>query len=118
MADVENVQMEEIQLDFKTSKTEAPKTDYEEIKEVVKEVSREDIKENEIIKKEEFYAVGIALGTYIIAQNEKGMYLIDQHAAQERINYEKVLNALKNQNIYTTPLLLPIPIELTTSAFL
>ena len=118
MADVENVQMEEIQLDFKTSKTEAPKTDYEEIKEVVKEVSREDIKENEIIKKEEFYAVGIALGTYIIAQNEKGMYLIDQHAAQERINYEKVLNALRNQNIYTTPLLLPIPIELTTSEFL
>ena len=120
MADVENVQMEEIQLDFKTSipKSEVPKTDYEEIKEVVKEVSREDIKENEIIKKEELYAVGIALGTYIIAQNEKGMYLIDQHAAQERINYEKVLNALKNQNIYTTPLLLPIPIELTTSEFL
>ena len=32
------------------------------------------------------HPVGIAFGTYIIAENEDGMYLIDQHAAQERIN--------------------------------
>ena len=60
----------------------------------------------------------MALGTYIIAHNDKGMYLIDQHAAQERINYERVLRGLESATIYTTPLLLPIPIELTTSEFL
>lgn len=37
------------------------------------------------------YPVGLALGTYIIAQNEEGIYLIDQHAAQERVNYERYL---------------------------
>nr|WP_143060129.1 DNA mismatch repair endonuclease MutL [Salinibacillus kushneri] len=34
------------------------------------------------------YPVGQAHGTYIIAQNDQGLYLIDQHAAQERIKYE------------------------------
>ena len=38
--------------------------------------------------------VGQVHGTYIIAQNETGMYMIDQHAAQERINYEKFRDAL------------------------
>lgn len=32
--------------------------------------------------------VGQVHGTYIIAQNENGMFMIDQHAAQERIKYE------------------------------
>lgn len=45
----------------------------------------------EKIKKElpDLYPVGVVHGTYIICQNETGMYMIDQHAAKERINYEK-----------------------------
>ena len=60
---------------------------------------------------------GIVYSTYIIAENEDGMYIIDQHAAAERINYEKVLKALKQE---TTPidLLIPIKIELTKNEFL
>ncbi len=34
------------------------------------------------------YPIGQMHGTYILAQNEKGLYIIDQHAAQERIKYE------------------------------
>ncbi len=72
---------------------------------------------NEKIKNLVLYPVGLALGTYIIAENEDGIYLIDQHAAQERINYEKYLNALKNEKVSTTKLLIPITIELSSSEF-
>ena len=46
------------------------------------------------------------------------MYLIDQHAAHERINYEKVLKALEEKNIHTMAMLFPISIELSPSEYL
>lgn len=60
---------------------------------------------------------GIVYSTYIIAENEDGMYIIDQHAAAERINYEKVLKALK-EKVVTVDLLVPIKIELSANEFL
>ena len=73
---------------------------------------------NPELKKLVLYPVGLALGTYIIAQNEEGVYLIDQHAAQERINYDKYLKALKEQVTTTVAPLFPINIELNSSDFL
>ncbi|QVK19465.1 DNA mismatch repair endonuclease MutL [Mycoplasmatota bacterium] len=37
------------------------------------------------------YYIGQLAGTYLLAQNEIGLYMIDQHAAQERVNYEMYL---------------------------
>ena len=54
---------------------------------------------------------GVVLLTYIVAENEDGMYLIDQHAAAERINYEKVLKEMKEKKP-PVDLLIPIKIEL------
>ena len=62
--------------------------------------------------------VGLALGTYLIAQDEDIMYILDIHAANERINYERYLDALKNNNRYSTSMLFPIEIELTTNEYL
>ncbi|MDD4795529.1 MAG: DNA mismatch repair endonuclease MutL [Bacilli bacterium] len=73
---------------------------------------------NEEIKKLELYPVGLVFGTYIVAQDSDNMYLIDQHAAEERINYEKILRALKEKEITTTDLLFPINIEFTASDYL
>ncbi len=73
---------------------------------------------NAEFKKLKLYPVGLALGTYIIAQNEEGIFLIDQHAAQERINYERNMKALANKEVTTTDLLIPITIELSQSEFL
>ena len=85
------------------------------------EQTNEDIKEtiiNPELKKLVLYPVGLALGTYIIAQNEEGVYMIDQHAAQERINYDKYLKALKEKEITTITPLFPINIELNSSDFI
>ena len=60
---------------------------------------------------------GVVYLTYIIAENEDGMYIIDQHAAAERINYEKVLKSLKEKE-QPVDLLIPIKIELTSNEFL
>ena len=94
------------ELDFSVSEEETP---YNEPKELII---------NNEFKKLVLYPVGLALGTYIIAQNEEGIYLIDQHAAQERINYDKYLKALKEKEITTVAPLFPINIELSASDFL
>ncbi len=72
----------------------------------------------EEVKTKLIYPVALLLGTYIVCQNEEGIYLIDQHAAQERVNYEKYMNALENREIHTTSLLIPITIELPKSEYL
>lgn len=66
----------------------------------------------------ELYPVGLALGTYIVCENEKGVYLIDQHAAQERINYEKYSYLLANPSKSTIDTIVPIVIELPMNEFL
>ncbi len=105
-------QSEQVHLDFREIR------DYETAKKQVKEESNPEIEENEQIKKLELYPVGVVMGTYIIAQNEESMFMIDQHAAQERINYERVLHAFATDRICKTSLLLPITIELTSSEFM
>ena len=55
--------------------------------------------------------------TYILAENDKGLLIIDQHAMQERINFEKLLDQYKNKKIETQQLLQPIIIELPQKIF-
>ena len=85
----------------------------------LKEEPKEDIViENPEMKELVLYPVGLAHGTYIIAENESGIYIIDQHAAQERVNYERNMAALRAKEVHTTKLLFPITIELSGSEFL
>ncbi|ERI08264.1 DNA mismatch repair endonuclease MutL [Aneurinibacillus aneurinilyticus] len=63
----------------------------------------------------EMYALGQLHGTYILAQNQDGMFMIDQHAAQERIFYEYFLNKLHEEAIESQELLIPITLELTAA---
>ena len=101
----EDNKYEEIKLDFDVQEE---KVDYTE--EVVD--SKTDYNR---IKK--MYAKGTVLNTYIFAENEDGVYLIDQHAAAERINYEKILKAIKEDPIIVD-LLIPIKIELKPDEFI
>ena len=64
------------------------------------------------------YPVGLCLGTYIVAENDEGIYLIDQHAAQERVNYENYLANLKKEKTSVINMLVPVTIELSASDYL
>ncbi|WP_025688945.1 DNA mismatch repair endonuclease MutL [Paenibacillus zanthoxyli] len=57
--------------------------------------------------------IGQHHGTYIIAQNDEGLYLIDQHAAHERINYEFYYEKFGRPAEASQELLLPITLEFT-----
>lgn len=73
---------------------------------------------NEELKSLKLYPVGLCLGTYIIAENEEGIYLLDQHAVQERINYERYFKALKEHQNFKISSMFPITIELNKTEFL
>ena len=63
------------------------------------------------------YPVGLVRGTYIVCQNEDGMFLIDQHAANERINYEYYYESLTNKTEVVN-MLIPINLEFPSNEYL
>ncbi|WP_460325833.1 DNA mismatch repair endonuclease MutL [Paenibacillus sp. YSY-4.3] len=63
----------------------------------------------------ELALIGQHHGTYLIAQNEEGLYLIDQHAAHERVNYEYYYEKFGHPADASQDLLLPITLEFTSA---
>ena len=74
---------------------------------------------NDIIKRDnarkiDYKFIGISFKTYIMIEIGNEMYLIDQHAAHERIMYEQIKNNYKNKiNTNTQMMLIPELIELS-----
>ena len=64
------------------------------------------------------YPIGQLQGTYILAQNENGFYMIDQHAAQERIKYEFFKEKLGKPSTDIQQLLIPLTFDFTTNEIL
>lgn len=64
------------------------------------------------------YPIGLVHGTYIVCQNDTGMYLIDQHAAKERVNYEIFKEKLANPLKENIAMLLPMTIELSNKEYI
>ena len=77
-----------------------------------------DKEKNEDLKKLYLEPIGSIHGTFIVAQNDEGMYLIDQHAAHERVNYEYVKKVIENKEITRMSMLFPISIELSPSEYI
>ncbi len=58
------------------------------------------------------YAIGQLHDRYIVAQNAQGMILIDQHAAHERVLYEKLKSTCGLSQPPRQPLLIPVAVSL------
>lgn len=61
--------------------------------------------------------IGQLHGTYIVAQNEHGLYLIDQHAAHERIQYEYYYDKFGKPAEASQQLLLPVTLAFTPDEY-
>lgn len=59
--------------------------------------------------------IGQVHGTYLIAESHDGMYIVDQHAAQERINYEKFRKQVGEISTDEQNLLVPIVLDYPAS---
>ncbi len=113
---------DQIQLDFQISENVSTKEEKtavvgkKELKGNFKSIANRVL--NPEFKLLDLHVIGQVLGTYIVCQNDEGMYLIDQHAAKERVNYEIVEESFRNKKIDTIESLIPITIELSSSDFL
>ena len=99
--------------EVKPVQVELPSLDEEVITPIKQEVKVEEVK-SVSFKKPLLIPIGQIHNTYIICQGEDGMFLIDQHAANERINYEKFDKEL-NSSITVVEPLVPYMINLSAS---
>ncbi len=60
---------------------------------------------------EPFKIVGVAFTTYIIVESGEQLYFIDQHAAHERVLYDKFVAEVKSGDVHSQPLLIPFTLN-------
>ncbi|WP_146924295.1 DNA mismatch repair endonuclease MutL [Alkalibacterium kapii] len=78
---------------------------------ILKTVEKENEKTEQTKQFPDLDYIGQMHGTYLFAQNEEGLYIIDQHAAQERIKYEYFRETIDQTGTELQELLIPIVVE-------
>lgn len=90
------------------------------------EINKSDLYKNEKIKEEPFITktltknhkyIGQIFDTYILVEYENKLYIIDQHAAHEKINFEKLMSDFKNNKIMSQKIFPSIILQLTPLQF-
>ena len=71
----------------------------------------------ELINKNDvdFQIVGQVLNTFLVLEDGKNLYLVDQHAAHERILYDKLIQSYNNDSVAVQPLLIPIVLNVNNA---
>jgi len=104
------------------AETDAYRNNLEEIRTFAEERTQKDLEseappvEEQAPEEElpEFRVVGEAFNTYILIEMENALYMIDKHAAHERMNFE----ALKKSTvIHSQALLSPVPVRLSKEEY-
>ncbi|CDE23145.1 dNA mismatch repair protein MutL [Amedibacillus dolichus CAG:375] len=99
-----------------TKQAETLFKDIAPIQEVVMKAEQEPASESVNPSLPQLHVIGQFHNSYILAEGEKGLYIIDQHAAQERYHYEMIQKQILSGVKDTQPLLIPITVETTMSA--
>ena len=102
-----------VPLPIKEEKTE--KIEIKEPEAILKEPASQVV--SEIKEKPVFKICGQVFNTYIIAEKDGKMLMVDQHAAHERLRYERLLVQYRERNIITQILLMPEIINLTANEY-
>ncbi|MBY0144306.1 DNA mismatch repair endonuclease MutL [Neobacillus niacini] len=103
--------------DIETNEVSAIEVEENEIEaEVAAYTNRDDSHVESRIPR--LYPIGQMHGTYIFAQNENGLYIIDQHAAQERLKYEYFREKVGQVHAELQELLVPITLDYSTDEYL
>ncbi len=66
------------------------------------------------IKSLNYKVVGVLFNTYILIEIDSSMFVFDQHACHERLNYDRLINEIQNKNLSIQPLLVPYIFETNT----
>ncbi len=99
---------------------EKPKAVIPEVEIIETKIVEEKVLEKvpEPIKEKVVYKIcGQVFNTYIIIEKDGKMLMVDQHAAHERLRYEKLLAQYKERNIITQILLMPEIVSLTANEY-
>jgi DNA mismatch repair protein MutL len=76
-----------------------------------------ELQEKGFERKKSIRVLGIIKDTYIVAETQEGLFLCDQHAAHEKINYEKYIRQIKKKSVSIQQLLAPVSVTLKPSEF-
>ena len=98
---------------------EHPKEKNNIVKETIQDYVKEETQDpSNSIGYEFFYhlkVIGQLKDSYILCENEEGLVIIDQHAAQERYHYEMLQETLKKPCTSLQPLMLPIQLDVSSN---
>ncbi len=109
--------------DTKPQNKSAPKLDtdiFAENKRYIEELEKKKLLKQSVIEEAESLKlnyVGQALKTYLIFEGGADIYIIDQHAAHERLIYNRLLSMREQKNISTQPLLVPFILDINSSEY-
>lgn len=84
---------------------------------LAKSQSREDLVPLTLSSADEFQILGQLHNSFILLESAQGLILLDQHAAQERILYEKLKQGLRRQSIPQQKLLFPVVLEVSLAEY-
>ncbi|MGG1290358.1 DNA mismatch repair endonuclease MutL [Bacillus smithii] len=114
--------LEQEQSESKSSPDFVREYDVQESETVVEAVDDSSLETTESSQRQSrippLYPIGQMHGTYILAQNELGLYIIDQHAAQERIKYEFFREKVGQVENELQEMLVPLTLEFSADEYM